>query len=118
GLAFADTLVTPLRALITAAERVRSGDLTTRVPGGEAADELGNRSRSFNRMTYQLETQQRELIDANRQLDQRRQFTETVLAGVSAGVLGLDQDGNVNLPNKSATELLGMSLDELYGRPL
>jgi two-component system nitrogen regulation sensor histidine kinase NtrY len=118
GLVFADTLVRPLRELIMASERVRAGDLSIRVQGSDSTDELGSLARSFNRMTNQLETQRRELIEANRQLDQRRQFTETVLSGVSAGVLGLDQDGRVNLPNRSATDLLGRSLDELVGEPL
>jgi two-component system nitrogen regulation sensor histidine kinase NtrY len=118
GLAFADTLVAPLRALITAADRVRAGDLTTRVQGINTTDELGSLARAFNRMTNQLDSQRRELIEANRMLDQRRQFTETVLSGVSAGVLGLDQRGRINLPNKSATDLLGRSLDELVGRSL
>ena len=118
GLVFADTLVRPLRELIMASERVRAGDLSIRVQGSDSTDELGSLARSFNRMTNQLESQRRELIEANRQLDQRRQFTETVLAGVSAGVLGLDQDGRINLPNRSSTDLLGRSLDELIGQPL
>jgi two-component system nitrogen regulation sensor histidine kinase NtrY len=118
GLVFADTLVRPLRELIMASERVRAGDLSYRVQGSDSTDELGSLARSFNRMTNQLESQRRELIEANRQLDQRRQFTETVLSGVSAGVLGLDQDGRVHLPNRSATDLLGRSVDELVGHSL
>ncbi|WP_225765583.1 PAS domain-containing sensor histidine kinase [Inquilinus sp. Marseille-Q2685] len=118
GLVFADTLVRPLRELIMASERVRAGDLSIRVQGSDSTDELGSLARSFNRMTNQLESQRRELIEANRQLDQRRQFTETVLSGVSAGVLGLDHDGRVHLPNRSATDLLGRTVDELVGQPL
>jgi len=57
---------------------------------GEGDEEFASLSRAFNRMTNQLQSQQSELIEANRQLDQRRRFTETVLAGVSAGVIGLD----------------------------
>ncbi len=118
GLVFADTLVTPIGALIGAAERVRAGDLTARVEAPAKGDELGKLSRAFNRMTSQLESQQRELIEANRQLDLRRRFTETVLAGVSAGVLGLDENTRINLPNRSATELLGLSLEALAGQTL
>ena len=58
------------------------------------------------------------MIEANRQLDLRRRFTETVLAGVSAGVLGLDENTRINLPNRSATELLGVSLETLAGQKL
>ena len=59
-----------------------------------------------------------ELIEANRQLDQRRRFTETVLSGVSAGVIGLDQQGRINLPNRSASLLLGTDLDQHIGKDL
>ena len=75
--------------------------MAARVPVGERDDELASLSRAFNRMTYQIESQQGELREANRQLDERRRFTETVLTGVSAGVIGLDRNGQINLPNRS-----------------
>jgi len=106
GLRFATTLARPISSLVAAAEQVRAGDLAARVPEGAADEEFGSLSRAFNRMTHQLQTQQSELIEANRQLDQRRRFTETVLAGVSAGVIGLDQHGRINLPNRSSSLLL------------
>jgi two-component system, NtrC family, nitrogen regulation sensor histidine kinase NtrY len=118
GLRFATKLARPVSSLIVAAEQVRAGDLAARVPEGGSDEEFGSLSRAFNRMTHQLQTQQSELIEANRQLDQRRRFTETVLAGVSAGVIGLDHDGRINLPNRSAALLLGTDLDQLIGRDL
>lgn len=119
GLYFATQLVRPISTLIAAAERVREGDLSARVPEeGAKADEIGSLSRAFNRMTGQLAEQRHELVEANRQLDARRRFTETVLAGVSAGVIGLDQRGRVNLPNRSACELLSSETERLIGRPL
>ena len=45
-------------------------------------------------------------------------FTEAVLEGVSAGVIGLDERGRINLPNMSASELLGMTADRMVGRAL
>src|SRR3546814_18793379 len=68
-------------------------------------------------MTGQLAGQQSELIAANRQLDERRRFTETVLAGVSAGVVGLDPQGLVTLPNPSALTMLQRSFDQVTGQP-
>ncbi len=118
GLVFANQLARPISRLIAAAERVRSGDLTTRVEEGTAEDELATLSRSFNRMTSQLSAQRGELMEAYRQLDERRRFTETVLAGVSAGVVGLDAEGRINLPNRVASELLGIDLDAGIGLPL
>ena len=118
GLSFATRLARPISSLVAAAERVRGGDLSARVPAGDSDEEFGSLSRAFNRMTHQLQTQQSELIEANRQLDQRRRFTETVLSGVSAGVIGLDQQGRVNLPNRSASLLLGTDLDQYIGKEL
>jgi len=87
-----------------------------RVEEGKSDDELGSLSRAFNRMTSQLHTQRGERVEANRQIDERRRFTEAVLSGVSAGVIGLDGEGHVNLPNRSATVLLSADLDRMIGR--
>jgi two-component system nitrogen regulation sensor histidine kinase NtrY len=69
-------------------------------------------------MTGQLAAQRAELMDAYSQIDERRRFTETVLSGVSAGVIGLDADGRVELPNRAADELLELDLLSTIGRPL
>jgi two-component system, NtrC family, nitrogen regulation sensor histidine kinase NtrY len=118
GIHYATQLAVPISRLVTAAEQIRAGDLATRVPEGEKDDELASLSRAFNRMTYQIESQQSELREANRQLDERRQFTETVLTGVSAGVIGLDRSGHINLPNRSASSLLGVDLEQSVGQDL
>src|SRR5689334_18436661 len=118
GIHFAAQLADPISRLVGAAERVRAGDLSARVPEGDKDDELVSLSRAFNRMTNQIQSQQRELIEANRQLDERRRFTETVLTGVSAGVIGLDRGGRIYLPNRSASALLGVELDQSVGEDL
>ncbi|MFN4281910.1 MAG: ATP-binding protein [Alphaproteobacteria bacterium] len=118
GLALANQLAKPISALINAAERVRAGDLTAHVEEGAPNDELGSLSRAFNRMTDQLSTQRSELIEANRQVDTRRRFIEAVLSGVSAGVVGLDSQGRINFPNRTAVRLLGSDLYSMIGRPL
>jgi len=119
GLNFATRLVRPISALIAAAERVRAGDLAVRVPEPEEEDELAVLARAFNRMTKEIRDQRHDLLDANALSDQRRRFTETVLFGVSAGVIGLDLDGKINLPNHSAAKLLGVEdAETMVGRPL
>jgi len=118
GLAFANQLTRPIGQLITATERVRTGDLTARAPPARTQDELDSLTRAFNRMTGQLESQQHDLLKANRQLDDRRRFTEAVLAGVSAGVIGLDPQGCIDLPNATACKMLAAEAAELRGAPL
>ena len=118
GLNFSDRIIAPISQLIGAANRVRSGDLMARVPEGPSDDEISILSRSFNRMTSQLSSQRAELIDTNRQLDDRRRFTEAVLAGVTSAVLGLDPYKRIILPNRSAIEFLAPEDGELAGLAL
>jgi two-component system nitrogen regulation sensor histidine kinase NtrY len=118
GLIMANQIARPVGMLISAAERVRSGDLSVRVQEPATGDELAGLSRAFNRMTGQLGAQRAELMDAYSQIDERRRFTETVLAGVSAGVIGLDAQGRIELPNRTADELLGLDLLAATGHPL
>ncbi len=118
GLVIATQIARPVGALMQAAERVRAGDLTVRVPEDPGGDELSSLSRAFNRMTGQLAAQRHELMDAYAQIDERRRFTETVLSGVSAGVIGLDRDGRIELPNRAASELLGLDLLAASGQKL
>ena len=118
GLVLANQIARPIGRLINAAERVRSGDLAVRVAEVQTGDELAGLSRAFNRMTGQLSAQRGELMDAYSQIDERRRFTETVLSGVSAGVIGLDASGRIELPNRVADELLGLDLLSSIGREL
>jgi two-component system nitrogen regulation sensor histidine kinase NtrY len=119
GWTLANRLAAPIGKLNDAAERVRLGDLTASVYDvhGESG-EVGTLIRAFNRMTEQIDNQQRGLMEANRQLDERRRFTETVLTGVSAGVIGLDESGQIHLVNRSASDLLGADLAARITEPL
>jgi two-component system nitrogen regulation sensor histidine kinase NtrY len=112
----ANRIVAPIGRLAGAAERVSEGDLSVRVQAGPDDDEVGALSDTFNRMTSQLEAQRKELVDANSQLDARRRFTEAVLAGITAGVIGIDGDGRVTLLNRTASRLLDVAPDEVEGR--
>jgi two-component system, NtrC family, nitrogen regulation sensor histidine kinase NtrY len=116
GLWAASRIVRPIGRLAGAAERVSQGDLKVRVAVGRDDDEIGALSQTFNHMTSELEARRQELMDANRQLDARRRFTEAMLAGVSAGVVGLDGEGRVTLINRSAARLLGLTSDDMETR--
>ncbi len=118
GLNMATGLSEPISGLIAATERVRGGDLSVQVQPTTKNDEVDVLSRAFNRMTQQLNSQRNELLQANEQIDERRRFIETVLTGVSAGVVGLDKDGQIELANKRASALLGVELEEYIGHSL
>jgi len=113
GLNFANGLVMPITNLANAAERVSLGDLKVRVPDYGNKDEIADLSKVFNKMTEQLENQRNDLISSNKELERRIRFTETVLTGVTAGVLGLDKNGKIFLPNRTALDLLDLDSNKI-----
>jgi len=117
GMTVSAQMAEPLTDLIDAAERISKGDLKARVETTDSPDEIGLLSRSFNNMAARIFSQQQGLITANTELDERRRFTEAVLSGVTAGVVGLSADSRLDLPNRSASELLGKDLNAHIGEP-
>ena len=118
GLGFARSLVWPIRRLIGAAQEISAGNLEVRVPSRSSMGDISLLADTFNTMTSQVKSQRDELLAANERADQRRRFTEAVLSGVSAGVIGLDGDGVVTLVNRSALEALGEKEEDLVGHRL
>jgi two-component system nitrogen regulation sensor histidine kinase NtrY len=51
-------------------------------------------------------------------IDSRRRFTEAVLAGASAGVIGVDHEWRISILNRSAEKLIGHAESEVLGKPL
>ena len=118
ALRFADRQVEPLTSLVGAARKVGQGNFALRLEGRTGADEIGLLNRAFNRMTAQLEKQTQALVSANRQIDDRRAFTEAVLESVTAGVISVDAESCVTLVNSSAQALLAPDGDALLGQSL
>jgi two-component system, NtrC family, nitrogen regulation sensor histidine kinase NtrY len=118
GLNFAKSLVAPIRRLIGAADQVSTGNLYVEVPVRPGEGDLAQLGETFNKMTQELRTQRDDLMRAHNLIDSRRRFTEAVLAGASAGVIGVDADGKISILNRSAEKLIGRMEAEALGRPL
>jgi two-component system nitrogen regulation sensor histidine kinase NtrY len=118
GLNFANQLVSPIRRLIGAANVVSTGNLHVRVPIHRSEGDLAQLGETFNRMTHELRTQRDDIMRARDLIDSRRRFTEAVLAGASAGVIGVDEQGRVSILNRSAEKLIGFTELEALDRPL
>lgn len=119
GLVFAGRLMRPVGELARVTARLKTGDLSARVPEEAVPqDEIGTLAKAFNEMAGQLERQRNQLIDINQQIDARRRFSEAVLAGVSAGVLALTRSKDIELCNRSALQLLELPKEKLEGHSL
>lgn len=118
GLDFANRLVAPIRRLIGAANVVSTGNLRVQVPVHRSEGDLARLGETFNNMTQELRTQHEDIVRARDLIDSRRRFTEAVLAGASAGVIGVNADGRISILNRSAERLLGRQESEVLGLPL
>ena len=107
GLDFANRLVAPIRRLIGAANVVSTGNLHVQVPVHRSEGDLAQLGETFNKMTHELRTQHDDIVRARDLIDSRRRFTEAVLSGASAGVIGVDADGHITILNRSAEQLIG-----------
>jgi two-component system nitrogen regulation sensor histidine kinase NtrY len=114
GIAAANSIAGPVAGLVEAAGRVSGGDLDARVEADRGPEEIRALSNAFNMMTSELQLQQAALRAASLDAEGRRQFIETVLSGVSAGVVSLDERGMISAVNRRAVTLLGLP-DEALG---
>ncbi len=107
GLSVADRFVRPLRRLITAADQISGGNFDVHVDTKHTEGDFKNLGDTFNDMTMELKHQRSELLRANQDIDNRARFTEAVLSGVTAAVIGVDQKGNVRIANTATRNILG-----------
>ena len=117
GLNLATSIAGPLVSVITVAEQVRSGNFKERVPESEDVDEI---SRLGPVSTECLMMCPAAVSSWYRQTGSWMPGVnlQKLFGGVSSGVIGLDRDGKITLPNQAACELLGKRFDELYGQEL
>lgn len=110
ALRVADRVVSPIGRLIVATNEVGAGNLSYRADVGSTQDEIAQLGGAFNSMAAQLQEQRITL-------ETRRALIEAVLAGVSAGVMAVHDDGRLRLYNTSASELLALEPADI-GQPL
>ena len=121
GLYIAKTLTNPINELALATHRVAEGDLDFAL-ARSSDDEMGILVDSFNAMTAGLRASNQELAKAHHALqesnvisEQRRNYLETILEHVAAGVISLDEEGNIRTINRFAEDLLAIDTDRLVG---
>ncbi|EJF89868.1 sensor histidine kinase NtrY-like [Bartonella melophagi] len=118
GIAVADRLVRPIRLLIGAADDVASGNMEVFVPVRAKDGDIAQLSKTFNYMVSELKSRRNELIAVRDQIDERRRFSEAVLSGVTAGVAGIDDNGNITIINRSIETMFGINSEQVIGHSL
>ena len=118
GTRFAEYLARPVGRLAEAAKRVGTGDLDVRVPEGKGADEVAVLAQTFNDMTVQVKRQRDDLLEANAQSEAQRRLFDSVLSGVTSGVVGLNDKGKIAFLNTAAQNLLNLDKKRDLGKPM
>jgi two-component system, NtrC family, nitrogen regulation sensor histidine kinase NtrY len=98
ALALSKLVTRPVTALAEGTQAISAGRLDYRVEVS-AGDELGQLVGSFNSMAAELESNRRQLQEANLNLEDRRLHMETILESIPSGVLSLDGGGQVTRVN-------------------
>lgn len=108
GLYLAKGIIVPIQKLAEGTHEVAHGNWDYQIEAS-GDDEIGSLVNSFNQMT-------RDLKQINLELEQRRQYTETLVANITAGVVSVDPRGGVTTMNKAAEEMLGLDAAKVLGK--
>ncbi len=123
GFYIAKGITGPVDKLALATRRIADGDLEF-VIQPDSDDELGELVDSFNIMTSNLNSSNKQLAktsqafeESSLQSERRRRYTEIILKNVSAGVISLDNDGNITTINDFAEKLLNIKKTNFINQP-
>lgn len=108
GLILAGRISRPIRDLIHGTLRIGSGDLRFTIPKS-GDDEIGDLVSSFNKMTGALSK-------SRKALSERKQYIETIIGNVGAGIISTDWRGRIDTLNSAAEKLLGVKGRNARGR--
>ena len=111
-------LVQPISDIAEGTRAVAEGDYDKQLPMPRVEDELGFLVTSFNTMTRHIARSRNALEENRRKLQAQHNYLETVLGGLSTGVMALDAAGRIQTANRAADQILGVAVAELEGLPL
>lgn len=122
GFYLAKGMTVPIQKLAEGTLRIAQGDYNFSIDL-EAKDEFGLLVNSFNKMTSDLrkgkeeiERTHQKLWQSNEELNQRKQYMETVLANIGTGVISIDAQNKISTINHSAREMLQIKTEKVLGK--
>ena len=121
GFYMARGITVPIQQLAAGTRRIAEGDLNFKI-GVHATDEIALLVDSFNTMTEQLNESRIDIQQANEnlkktniELDRRRNYIETILDNIGAGVISIDKKGRITTFNKAAESILHIKHKNIFG---
>ena len=121
GFYMARGITVPIQQLAEGVRRITEGDLDFKI-GAKATDEIAILVDSFNTMTRELNESRlniqyahEDLKRTNIELDRRRNYIETILDNIGAGVVSVNKRGTITTFNKAAEKILDLKSENIFG---
>jgi PAS domain S-box-containing protein len=108
-------LLSPVVDLGEATRAVAEGDYTTRLAQPGSGDELAFLVSSFNDMTQRIAQARDAAARSQQQVEQQREYLQTLLEHLSTGVISIDSDGMLRTANSAASQILGEDFEAHVG---
>ena len=105
GFNLARRLSNPINNLIQSANKILDGNFDAKVSEVDAFDEIKVLISSYNKMIFEIENKQNQLISKSLEDEEKRLFIEAILSLLTIGVISLDKEFNVILANKTTSTL-------------
>lgn len=113
----ASRITKPLMLLLEGTRRLGSGHYDL-LPESKTNDEVQELTRSFNIMTTQLADARADIEKRGEELEQAKDYLESILSKMSSGVIVTDQHWNIYSVNAGASAIMKKDLAEDLGKPL
>lgn len=122
ALRISKTITEPVKMLSDATQRIAQGDLDFTL-STHGRDELHSLVAAFNTMTQDLKEARKRAETVSRQLQEnyieaaeKRNYIETILQNITAGVISLDRYGTITTMNKAAESILKKNAQDIIGK--
>ena len=106
GFNLARRLSNPINNLIQSANKISDGNFDAKVSEVDAFDEIKVLISSYNKMIFEIENKQNQLISKSLEDEEKRLFIEAILSLLTIGVISLDKEFNVILANKTTSSAI------------
>ncbi|HIN81887.1 MAG TPA: HAMP domain-containing protein [Chromatiales bacterium] len=105
-------MTAPIRTLAQGTQAIAAGNYDKQLPNTHRKDDLGFLVESFNDMARRI-SKARGQAELNQQLiEDQHAYLETVLGGLSSGVIAIDAQDRIRTSNVSAETILEATLDK------
>ena len=105
GFNLARRLSNPINNLIQSANKISKGNFDAMVSEVDHFDEIKVLISSYNKMIFEIENKQNQLISKSFEDEEKRLFIEAILSLLTIGVISLDKEFNVILVNKTTSTI-------------